>query len=397
MGTGAGGESLVALSECAQPEDPVDRVDACQHPPADQVAQGLGRAAAESAVAGAAVEARHWELVGETVPAMDLDRFAGDPEGHFVTVSLGDRGQERVRERVGAGAGPVEHAAADLDILVHLGDFPAHPLKLADSAPERLALLDIAHRLLQGALGETERDARVQTALRVEGREQLSEPVVPYHQIFRRQFAFFEPDLVQVLSAHRVELAGDREAGGALFDEDTADAGAARLPVDAGEDDEHPGLFSPADQRLDAVEPQRVADMVDIGLIVGDVGARVGFRHADRQQAIAAAYSWQNALPDRLGGVGRDDPRLHPDLAEHGHRRHIADLGDLLEHECGIEYREPETPIRLRYGHTEDPQTRKCLHVLPRKAAVHVFERARPKFALRQIANGLHKAALLVG
>ena len=77
--------------------------------------------------------------------------------------------------------------------------------------------------------------------------------------------------------------AGDREAGGALLDQHAADAVAAGLPVDPGEDDEHLRLVGPADQRLDAVEPQRIADRVDIGLVVGDIGAGVGLGHADRQ------------------------------------------------------------------------------------------------------------------
>src|SRR5206468_7423558 len=71
-------------SEHAEAEDAVDRVDAGQDPLADQVAQGLGGAAAEGAVAGAAVEARHRELVGEAIAAMHLDRLAGDPERHLV-------------------------------------------------------------------------------------------------------------------------------------------------------------------------------------------------------------------------------------------------------------------------------------------------------------------------
>ncbi len=50
--------------------------------------------------------------------------------------------------------------------------------------------------------------------------------------------------------------------------------------------------------------------MVDIGLVVGDVGAGVGLGHADRQEALAAAHRRQDALLDRLGRVGRDDAGL---------------------------------------------------------------------------------------
>jgi hypothetical protein len=80
----------------------------------------------------------------------------------------------RIGERIGAGAGAVEHAAARLDVLVHLGDLPAHALNLTNCAAERLALRDVAHRLLEGALGKTERD---EATLGVEGGEQLAESV----------------------------------------------------------------------------------------------------------------------------------------------------------------------------------------------------------------------------
>ena len=202
---------------------------------------------------------------------------------------------------------------------------------------------------------------------------------------------------MQVLAAHRVVGAGDRKAGGALLDQDAADALAAGLPVDPGEDDEHLRLVGAADQGLDAVEPQGIAARVDIGLVIGDVGAGVGLGHADRQDGLAAAHRRQDARLDRFGRVGRDDPGLHADLAEHRHRRHVAGLGDLLEHERGVEDRQPEPAILLRHRHAEDAQFGERAHVLPRKGAVHVAQRARPEFALREVADGLHETALLVG
>src|SRR5260370_36972018 len=67
-------------SEHAEAEDAIDRVETGQHAFADQVAQGFGRAAAQGAVAGAAVEARDREFVGEALAAMPLDGFAGDSQ-----------------------------------------------------------------------------------------------------------------------------------------------------------------------------------------------------------------------------------------------------------------------------------------------------------------------------
>ena len=148
-----------------------------------------------------------------------------------------------------------------------------------------------------------------------------------------------------------------------------------------------PGLLGAADQRLDPVEPQLVADMVDIGLVVGDVGAGVGLGHADRQEALAAAHRRQHALLDRLGRIGRDDAGLRADLAEHRHRRHVADLGDLLEDERGVEHRQAEPAIFLRHRHAEHAQFGERLHVLPGKRAVLVARRALAELALRQLAD----------
>ena len=224
----------------------------------------------------------------------------------------------------------------------------------------------------------------------------LLKAVLAQHQILGRQNAILEADLVQVLAAHRVVGAGDRKAGGAPLDQDAADPLAAGPPVDPGEDDKHLRLVGPADQGLDAVELEGVAAGVDIGLVIGDVGAGVGLGHADRQDGLAAAHRRQNARLDRFGRVGRDDPGLHADLAEHRHRRHIAGLGDLLEDERGVEDRQPQPAIFLRHRHSEDAQFGESAHVFPRKGAVHVAQRVRPEFALREVADSLYEAALLV-
>ena len=157
-----------------------------------------------------------------------------------------------------------------------------------------------------------------------------------------------------------------------------------------------PGFLGAADQGLDPVEPQLVADMVDIGLVVGDVGAGIGLGHADRQQALAAAHRRQDAPLDRLGRVGRDDPGLRADLAQHRHRGDVADLGDLLEDQRGVEHRQTQPAIFLRHRHAEHAEAGQRLHVLPGKGAVLIARRALAEFALRQLADRRDKLALLV-
>ncbi len=105
----------------------------------------------------------------------------------------------------------------------------------------------------------------------------------------------------------------------------------------------------------------------------------------------------KQALLDRLGRIGRDDAGLHADLAEHRHRGDIAALGDLLEHQRGIEHRELGTAIGLRHRHAEHADVGQAADVLPRKRAVHIGEPARLELALGELAHGSDDLLLLVG
>ena len=58
---------------------------------------------------------------------------------------------------------------AGTDVAIHLRDLPAHSLKVSDGAAEGFAVLGIFDRLLECPFGEPERDAGVETTLRVEG------------------------------------------------------------------------------------------------------------------------------------------------------------------------------------------------------------------------------------
>src|ERR1051326_6536004 len=140
--------------ERAEAEDAIDRIEAGNDPLSNEIAQGLRSAAAQGAVAGAAIESRDRELVGKTVAAMHLYGVAGDTQCHLVAGHLGGRRQERIGERVGGGAGAVEDPARRLDVAVHLGDLPTHPLEIPNRTPEGAALLDVFDRFLERALGE---------------------------------------------------------------------------------------------------------------------------------------------------------------------------------------------------------------------------------------------------
>ena len=120
---------------------------------ADQVLQRLGRAAAERAVARAAIEARNRVLVGEAVAAVDLHRLAGDADRHLVAehlrdgrfVGIGERvGGERRRDR--AGCGPPRYRGTCRRASSACPGSP--PIALAEDR----AVAHILDRFLEGAL-----------------------------------------------------------------------------------------------------------------------------------------------------------------------------------------------------------------------------------------------------
>ena len=216
-------------------------------------------------------------------------------------------------------------------------------------------------------------------------------------KVLRRQFAILEPHLLQVLAAHGVEFAGEDEARRAFLDQDAADAVASRPTVDPREHDEGARFLGAADQRLHALEAQRVAAHGRVGGVARDVCSGLRLGHADGENAVARANRRQQAPLDRLRRVGRDDAGLDADFAQHRHGRDVAALGDFLEHQRGVEDAELGAAIGLRHRHAEHADFRQACDVLPGKRAVHVLQAARLELALGEVAHGRDDAPLLVG
>ena len=236
--------------------------------------------------------------------------------------------------------------------------FQRTPWDAASGLPKDLPPAHVVHRLVERAFRQAERDAGVETALGVEGGEQLAKAVLADDEIFQRQLAIVELHLVQVLAAHGVIGAGDREPFG---------PGSTRMqPMPS-----RPGLPSirvnttnmpaSAARLISVLVPLRIdAIALDggIGAVVGDVGAGVRLGHADRQDALGGADLRQDAALDRLRSVGRDHAGLHPGLAQHRHRGDVADLGDLLEDQRGVEHRQAHAAVFLRHRHAEHAEAR---------------------------------------
>jgi hypothetical protein len=155
-------------------------------------------------------------------------------------------------------------------------------------------------------------------------------------------------------------------------------------------------LLGATDQGLHAFDPQRCALHGRVGGVASDIGAGVRLGHADRENAVARADAGQQPLLDRLRSEGRDDAGLHADLAQDSHGSDVAALGDLLEHQRGLEHGELRAAISLRHGHAENAELGEARDILPGKRAVEIFEAARLEFALGELAYRRDDAPLLV-
>src|SRR6202012_3830032 len=127
-------------------------------PLADQVAQGFGGAAAERAVARAAIEPRYGVFVGKAESAMELDRLAGDTVRHLVAGDFCHSRHERIGKRIGGDAGAIEDAPGDLDVAIHFRKLPADALEIADRLAEHGSVPDVIARLVEGALRQPKRN-----------------------------------------------------------------------------------------------------------------------------------------------------------------------------------------------------------------------------------------------
>ncbi len=87
------------------------------------------------------------------------------------------------------------------------------------------------------------------------------------------------------------------------------------------------------------------------------------------------------------GGVAGDHAGLHAGLAEDRHGGDVADLGDLLEDQRGIQDRQAEPAVFLGDRHAEDAERGEFAHVLPGEAAVHPAAGLGLELGLRQVAH----------
>ena len=115
-----------------------------------------------------------------------------------------------------------------------------------------------------------------------------------------------------------------------------------------------------------------------------------------RMQSPLTTFGRMRSL-DRGGRVAGDHAGLHAGLAQHRHRGDVADLGDLLEDQRGVEDRQAEPAVFLRHRHAEHAELGELLHVLPRERAVHPAPGLGLELGLRQLAHRGDHLALFGG
>jgi hypothetical protein len=179
--------------------------------------------------------------------------------------------------------GVVHRRSGGLDLPVHLGELPLHPLEVRDGLVELLALLCVLQRVLQPRGRPRRRADGTAEALPVQGDELLFERVTPAGE----DVALRDGDVVDL----EVRLAVARHVVVLLFDLDPG--------IVDGQDDRaeplrelHPrhggvGKGDPPDPHLLAVAHQLAALLLHRRVHRRDVRAGVRLRHRDGDVALA--------------------------------------------------------------------------------------------------------------
>src|ERR687887_485948 len=169
-----------------------------------------------------------------------------------------------------------------LDLHRVVGEHPLNALVVRDRVAALDPLAGVVERRVLGALGDPDRDRRVQAALAVERRQHLAQAVLPDQGVLPRDAAVTEQHLEQAVAAERVVPLPDLQTGGAALDQDRADGTLATGLAKPGVHEEEAGDVRTRDQDLAAVEDEVVAIGDGVGGHGGQVGPRLWLGHADR-------------------------------------------------------------------------------------------------------------------
>src|SRR5436190_8746732 len=282
----------------------------------DHLAQDLVRSLADDHEHRVAVEALDLVLDRQAVAAEDAHRLLRAEDAGFRAGELGHRRLEV------AALAAVEHSRRALDQLLrtldlrrHVGELQLDRLVLPDRLAESAALLRVAKRHLERALGDAGAARGDVDAAELEAAGSLHEALAldAAEQVLLRHAVVVEAQLAGVdgAVAHLLQLAVDVEARALLGDEH-AHALVARLGVGVGLDQQQrhvavqavgdPGLRA-VDDVVVAVEPGDRADRLQVGAGVRLGQAQAAAHLAGRHQRQVLPLLRFGAVPlDRRGG-----------------------------------------------------------------------------------------------
>src|SRR3954447_11057305 len=370
---------------------------------ADDHALDLARALADQQQRRVAVDALDLVLLGVAVAAVDAQGLLG-------AEAAGLRGEElgHARLEVRALAGVLHARGADgehprgLELGGHVGELELDHLVLGDRLAERLALLGVLDRQLEGALGQADAAGGDVDAADLERVHHLREALVEAAVLaaedrVRRRLVAVEDQLgrLDALVAHLLDLGRDVEAGeraGVLLDarlllaDEARHALVALLGVGVGLDErEDQRAAQPVgDPHLRAVDLVRVVvDLLGGRLDRLDVGAELGLGQRERGAHLAGGHARQPLLLLLVGAelqqqVGPDEVRV-----DHARDRDPAARELLDDHGVGRE-------VQAEPLHLLDDGLRELV------GAVVVLG-IRDDLLVRELADHLGDRLLLVG
>ena len=271
---------------------------------------------------------------------MDAHRLQADIDGGLGGEQLGHSGLHVAALALVVGVGGLfDEETRGLDLGGHVGEFQLDRLMLADRFPETLAELAIAHRLIEGRLGNADPAGGDVDAAQFQAAQRMlqSPPLFAADQAVSRDVVVGEDQFGRVdalvaelfqLPAHREPrpLLGEKQAhaamprlgGGIGFDQQRED-----LAVDAVR---NPGLGAVDEITLVALAPRGGADGLQIG-------AAIGLRQRQAATQLASREAWQELLflrrrAEALDRGGHDQMRVENARQRHPHRRDgLHDLG----------------------------------------------------------------------
>ncbi len=336
-----------------------------------------------------------------TVTAVDLQRRAAHPLGHFAGHQFGHRRLLQTRQaRILQAGGVPQQLPRRFDLHRHLGQAELHCLMLGNRLAKGSALARITQRRFERRARHADRLRRNADAPTFQaGQRNLVALAFGTEAVGGGYAAALEADLRGVagrLPGLVFEPFDDvaRRAGG---HEEGADAFLARGPVGCGHHDGDLSVLAAGDELLDAVEDVVVTLQPCRGAQVGGVRSGLRFGQRERADPLAARHRAQPLVFLRIATPGHQNGAHRAVVHAHDGAGGAVGRGDLLNGQRERQVVEPGAVPFGGHGDAQATQRRQALQRLARKAAfARPVGRMRGDFGLSKIAHRVADHAVIV-